>query len=315
MIRLRGLTKRYGDNAVLRGVDLDAMPGEFLVVLGPSGAGKSTLLRCMNRLVQPDGGEMTVAGQEIRADAGSADLRELRRRVAMVFQHHHVVPRLSVLKNVLTGRLGAVPVWSSVLQLFRAGDVALAMDCLERVGLAHKARARTDSLSGGQMQRVGIARALAQRPQVILADEPVASLDPHTARQALGYLRQACRELGITVVCNLHQVDYAREFADRIVGLSQGRVLFDRLPGELSESELNELYAGHAGLQLIAPVGDARPVDPIAPSYPLALRARAELLTPSPCVRNPGFLLPLPLAGEGRGEGLSSPPHPRPMKA
>ena len=257
MIRLRGLTKRYGDNAVLRGVDLDAAPGEFLVVLGPSGAGKSTLLRCMNRLVRPDDGEMTVAGQEIRAEAGSADLRELRRRVAMVFQHHHVVPRLSVLKNVLTGRLGAVPVWSSVLQLFRAGDVALAMDCLERVGLAHKAPSRTDSLSGGQMQRVGIARALAQRPQVILADEPVASLDPHTARLALGYLRQACRELGITVVCNLHQVDYAREFGDRIVGLSQGRVLFDRRPGELSEAELDALYAGQSGLQLIEPVGEA----------------------------------------------------------
>ncbi|OWQ83363.1 phosphonate ABC transporter ATP-binding protein [Roseateles aquatilis] len=258
MIRLRGVTKRFGDNAVLRGVDLDAKPGEFLVVLGPSGAGKSTLLRCMNRLAQADEGAMTVAGLDVAAGRRAAQVRELRRRVAMVFQHHHVVPRLSVVKNVLTGRLGAVSTWSSVLQLFRAADLELAMDCLERVGLAHKARDRTDSLSGGQMQRVGIARALAQRPQVILADEPVASLDPHTARRVLGDLRQACRALGITVVCNLHQVDYAREFGDRIVGLSQGRVLFDRLPDALSEDELNALYAGHAGhagLQLITPVG------------------------------------------------------------
>lgn len=263
MIALRGVTKRFGDNAVLRGVDLDVRPGEFLVVLGPSGAGKSTLLRCMNRLVAADGGTMTVAGLDAHAADRASELRELRRRVAMVFQHHQLVPRLSVLKNVLTGRLGAVPVWRSVLQLFRASDIALATACLERVGLAHKAASRTDALSGGQRQRVGIARALAQRPQVILADEPVASLDPHTARQALGYLKQACRELGITVVCNLHQVDYAREFGDRIVGLSQGRVLFDRLPEDVTEAELDALYAGqagqgghaaHAGLHLIEPV-------------------------------------------------------------
>lgn len=257
MIALRGVTKRFGDNDVLRGVDLDVRPGEFLVVLGPSGAGKSTLLRCMNRLVQADGGTMTIAGLDARGAERATELRALRRRVAMVFQHHQVVPRLSVLKNVLSGRLGAMAVWRSVLQLFRASDIALAMACLDRVGLAHKAASRTDALSGGQMQRVGIARALAQQPQVILADEPVASLDPHTARQALGYLKQACRELGITVVCNLHQVDYAREFGDRIVGLSQGRVLFDRLPRELSEAELEALYAGsaaQAGLQLIAPV-------------------------------------------------------------
>ena len=256
MIALRGVTKRFGANDVLRGVDLDVRPGEFLVVLGPSGAGKSTLLRCMNRLVQADGGTMTIAGLDARGAERATELRALRRRVAMVFQHHQVVPRLSVLKNVLSGRLGAMAVWRSVLQLFRASDIALAMTCLDRVSLVHKAASRTDALSGGQMQRVGIARALAQQPQVILADEPVASLDPHTARQALGYLKQACRELGITVVCNLHQVDYAREFGDRIVGLSQGRVLFDRLPRELSEAELDALYAGsgQAGLQLIAPV-------------------------------------------------------------
>lgn len=241
MIQLRGLTKRYGANEVLRGVDLQAGAGEFLVILGQSGAGKSTLLRCMNRLVHADAGDMTVAGIDAMADR---DTRALRRQVAMIFQHHDVVPRLSVLRNVLTGRLGAVPVLTSVLQLFSRADVALAQECLVRVDLAHKAQARTDSLSGGQRQRVGIARALAQRPRVILADEPVASLDPKTARLVMRYLHDATRELGITVVCNLHQVDYAREFADRIVGLAHGRVVYDGLPGAMQEADLARIYPG-----------------------------------------------------------------------
>ncbi|WBM37556.1 phosphonate ABC transporter ATP-binding protein [Alcaligenes faecalis] len=241
MIRLRGLNKSYGSNDVLCGVDMDAEAGEFLVVLGQSGAGKSTLLRCMNRLAQADTGEMSVAG----IDAMSAqDTRALRRQVAMIFQHHDVVPRLSVLRNVLTGRLGAVPVWSSILQLFSRADIALAKECLERVGLAHKAQARTDSLSGGQRQRVGIARALAQRPRIILADEPVASLDPKTARLVMRYLHDASRELGITVVCNLHQVDYAREFADRIVGLAHGRVVYNGAPDLMTEDGLARIYPG-----------------------------------------------------------------------
>ena len=241
MIRLRGLTKRYGANEVLRGVDLRAGGGEFLVILGQSGAGKSTLLRCMNRLAQADTGEMTVAGIDAMADR---DTRTLRRQVAMIFQHHDVVPRLSVMRNVLTGRLGAVPVLTSVFQFFSRADVALAQECLARVDLAHKAQARTDSLSGGQRQRVGIARALAQRPRVILADEPVASLDPKTARLVMRYLHCATRELGITVVCNLHQVDYAREFADRIVGLAHGRVVYDGLPGAMQEADLARIYPG-----------------------------------------------------------------------
>ncbi|AZG08527.1 phosphonate ABC transporter ATP-binding protein [Pigmentiphaga sp. H8] len=239
MIHARQLTKRYGDNAVLRGVDLDAAAGEFVVVLGESGAGKSTLLRCMNRLAVADGGQLRMAG--IDAMQG-ADTRALRRSVAMIFQHHHVVPRLTALKNVLTGRLGAMSTLASVLHCFRGDDVALAHECLARVGLAHKAHARADALSGGQMQRVGIARALAQQPRVILADEPVASLDPHTSRKVLQYLRDASRDLGITVLCNLHQVDYAREFADRIVGLNGGRVVFDGAAGSLDQSGVDRIY-------------------------------------------------------------------------
>jgi phosphonate transport system ATP-binding protein len=239
VIRIRRLTKQYGDNAVLRGVDLDAAAGEFVVVLGESGAGKSTLLRCVNRLAVADGGELKVDGMDA---VQCADTRALRQRVAMIFQHHNVVPRLSALKNVLTGRLGAVSTLASVLHFFSREDIALAHECLGRVGLAHKAHERTDSLSGGQMQRVGIARALAQRPKLILADEPVASLDPQTSRKVLQYLHDASRDLGITVLCNLHQVDYAREFADRIVGLAQGRVVFDGAPQAMGPDDIDRIY-------------------------------------------------------------------------
>ena len=241
MISIRNLRKSYGSNHVLHGIDMDVKAGEFVVMLGLSGAGKSTLLRCMNGLNQPDSGQLQVGGIDLMRRHSR---RELARHVAMVFQHHNLVQRLSVRKNVLTGRLGQVGTLASVLQLFKQSDIALADACLQRVGLAHKADERTEALSGGQMQRVGIARALAQQPQLILADEPVASLDPKTARSVLQYLRDATRELGIAVVCNLHQVDYAREFGDRIVGLSQGRIVFDGVPAMLDEAALNAIYSG-----------------------------------------------------------------------
>ena len=239
MIHLRQLRKRYGENHVLHGIDLDVKPGEFVVMLGLSGAGKSTLLRCMNGLVRPDSGTLQVGGIDLMQ---SHSRRALSQQAAMVFQHHNLVPRLSVLKNVLTGRLGSMGTIPSMLQLFRQSDIDLAHSCLERVGLSHKMLDRTESLSGGQMQRVGIARALAQQPKVILADEPVASLDPKTARTVFQYLREATRDLGITVVCNLHQVDYAREFGDRIVGLAQGRMVFDGLPSDLDDTALQAIY-------------------------------------------------------------------------
>ncbi|MBK5528994.1 phosphonate ABC transporter ATP-binding protein [Pseudomonas sp. TH08] len=243
MISIRQLTKHYGSNPVLRGIDLEVAAGEFVVVLGQSGAGKSTLLRCINRLARADSGTLNVAGIDALA---CPDTTVLRREVAMIFQHHNVVPRLSVLKNVLTGRLGSVGTLTSILQLFRRDDVALAMQCLERVELAHKASERTDSLSGGQKQRVGIARALTQRPQVILADEPIASLDPKTARLVLQYLRDATRELGITVLCNLHQVEYAREFGDRVVGLAHGSLVFDGKASSMTEADLARIYPGQS---------------------------------------------------------------------
>jgi phosphonate transport system ATP-binding protein len=245
MIRIEGLSKRYGDVEALHRIDLEVARGEFLVVLGASGAGKSTLLRCINRLTEPTTGTVSLNGQPTTGDR--AGLRALRRDVAMIFQHYNVVPRLSVLKNVVTGRLGRMPALASWLQMFPEPDVAIARECLRRVGLDHKADTRTDKLSGGQKQRVGIARALAQQPQVILADEPVASLDPKTSRTVLNYLREACRASGITVICNLHQVDYAREFGERIVGVAGGRIVFEGPPSALDDAALARIYPGGTG--------------------------------------------------------------------
>jgi phosphonate transport system ATP-binding protein len=242
VIKIRGLVKRFGEFEALKNVDLDVAPGEFLVVLGPSGAGKSTLLRCINRLAEPTEGDIHVDGELVKPDAAS--LRKVRRQVAMIFQHYNVVPRLSVQKNVLTGRLAAMPAVLSWLQIFPRADIAIALECLRRVELEEKAELRTDTLSGGQKQRVGIARALAQQPKIILADEPVASLDPKTSRTVLSYLKQASRELGISVVCNLHQIEYAREFGERIVGVSAGRVVFNGGPDELTDEVLHRIYPG-----------------------------------------------------------------------
>jgi phosphonate transport system ATP-binding protein len=246
MIEVRGLSKRYGDLPALVDVSLKVAPGEMLVVLGPSGAGKSTLLRCINRLVEPSGGEVRIAGEA--APRTRAGLRHLRSQIGMIFQDHNLVPRLSVLKNVLAGRLSRMPEWMSLLQLFHEEDVRIAFDCLRRVHLEDRAWSRADRLSGGQQQRVGIARAIAQEPRAILADEPVASLDPKSARVVLRDLKRASRDLGIAVLCNLHQVGYAMEFADRVIGIHAGRVVFEGLPDALDRHALARIYPGLEGV-------------------------------------------------------------------
>jgi len=247
MLSIRGVSKTYPGAATpaLKGISLDVRRGEFLVILGPSGAGKSTLLRCINRLVDPSEGKIFHDGAEITAHRGS--LRVLRRQIGMVFQQFNLVKRLSVLNNVLTGRLGYRSVWRSLAYSFPDADKRIALECLARVNLDHKAFQRADTLSGGEQQRVAIARALAQQPVVILADEPVASLDPKIARQVLGYLREAARDLGITVLCNLHQVDYAREFSERVVGMSHGSVVFDGPAAELTDDILHRIYYRQPG--------------------------------------------------------------------
>ena len=241
MLSIRGLSKTYSESIhALRDVNIEVMEGEFLVILGPSGAGKSTLMRCLNRLVEPTEGKIFHNGQEITGKR--RDLRAVRRQFGMVFQQFNLVKRLSVLTNVLTGRLAYRSTWRSLFYNFSADDKRIAIECLARVNMDHKAFQRADTLSGGEQQRVAIARALAQQPTIILADEPVASLDPKIARQVLTYLRQVARELGITVLCNLHQVEYTREFAERIVGMSKGRVVFEGTGAELSDEILHRIY-------------------------------------------------------------------------
>lgn len=242
MIEIRGLAKSYGDHQALHDVSLSIRPGEFVVVLGPSGAGKSTLLRCINRLIEPSAGDIVVDGTPLTSNR--RDLRLLRRNVAMIFQQHNLVKRLSVLKNVLVGRMADLSPILSSLQLFPEADVKIALNCLEQVAMSHKARNRADALSGGEQQRVGIARALAQQPKFMLADEPVASLDPKTSRTVLTYLKKSCKESNIAVLCNLHQIDYALEFAERVVGLSGGQVVYDGAPAGVSGDVIRSIYPG-----------------------------------------------------------------------
>ena len=246
MISIRGLSKTYtGGVRALNNVSIDVAPGEFLVILGPSGAGKSTLLRCINRLVEPSEGQVFHDGAEITGHRG--DLRAIRRQFGMVFQQFNLVKRLSVLVNVLAGRLGYRSVLRSLFYSFPEADKRIAIECLARVNMEHKAFQRADTLSGGEQQRVAIAHALAQQPTVILADEPVASLDPKIARQVLGYLRQVAQELGITVLCNLHQVEYAKEFSERVVGMSRGSVVFEGPSSELTDEVLHRIYYREPG--------------------------------------------------------------------
>lgn len=222
----------------LKDIDVDIHPGSFTVVLGPSGAGKSTLLRLMNGLEIPTSGEVRVGNVVV----DKRSLRQIRSKVAMVFQQFNLVDRLSVVTNVLTGRLAHRSWVGSVFYLFRKEDMDIVQEVLARVGLTDKAWSRADKLSGGQQQRVGIARALAQQPKVILADEPVASLDPVSSEEIMTLLREICDRDGITVVVNLHQVDLARRFADRIIGMNSGKIVFDGRPEQMTPSVLRTIY-------------------------------------------------------------------------
>lgn len=243
MIDVKNLSKTFGSLIALQSVNLSIPEGQFAIVLGRSGAGKSTLLRCLNRLETPTSGEIYIDGR--RCSSNREDLRWIRRSVGMIFQHYNVVKRSSVLSNVLHGRSTFVPTFLSLFHIFPKHDVDIALDCLRRVDLEEKVWARADALSGGQQQRVGIARALAQEPRVVLADEPVSSLDPKTARTILRCLQTICRDLGITVVCNLHQIDLAREFGDRVIGMAAGEIVFDGAPSELDQPQiLRKIYPG-----------------------------------------------------------------------
>ncbi len=238
-ISIKSVSKRFPNGFLaLKGVDAEIKRGSFTVILGPSGAGKSTLLRLMNGLETPTTGAVRIGGDVVDGQK----MRSIRSKVAMVFQQFNLVDRLSVVTNVLTGRLAHRSWVGSVFYLFRKDDMQIAQEALARVALLDKAWSRADKLSGGQQQRVGIARALAQRPEVILADEPVASLDPVSSEEIMALLREICDRDGITVVVNLHQVELARRFADRIIGMNSGEIVFDGSPEQMTQAALRTIY-------------------------------------------------------------------------
>jgi phosphonate transport system ATP-binding protein len=246
LLRIEHLTKIYDDGTrALTDVSFEVARGEFLVIIGLSGSGKSTLLRCINRLVEPTSGRVVLDGRDVTA-ASRDELREIRRGIGMIFQQFNLVRRASVLTNVLAGRLGYVaPAWA-LANYFPAPVVAQAMRNLERVGIAGKAFGRASALSGGQQQRVGIARALMQEPRVILADEPVASLDPALSHSILKYLEELNRNDGITVLCCLHFLSLARRYGTRILALKDGRIVFEGHPGDIDEARFHEIYGEQA---------------------------------------------------------------------
>ncbi len=246
MLRVENLTKIYPNGTqALYDVSFEVAEGEFLAVIGLSGSGKSTLLRCINRLIEPTSGKIFWDGVDITAASGS-DIRKIRRQIGMVFQQFNLVKRSSVYTNVLSGRLGYVNTMSSLFHLFSAEDRKRALASLEQVGLADKAHVRADSLSGGQQQRVGIARALMQDPRLILADEPVASLDPVLAHSILKYLEQLNKERGLTVLCSLHFLDLVHRYATRAIALKDGKLVFEGLPNEIDDAQFKAIYGQEA---------------------------------------------------------------------
>ncbi len=269
MLTISGLSKRYGgknaaqgdragDRAgelALNGVDLTVPKGQLMALIGPSGAGKSTLIRCVNRLVEPTAGRVVLDGAEVTGIGASA-LRRARRRMGMIFQEYALVERLTVMENVLSGRLGYVGFWASWSRRFPRADIAEAFRLLDRVGLRGMVDKRADELSGGQRQRVGICRALIQNPALLLVDEPTASLDPKTSRQIMRLLVELCAERDLAAIVNIHDVALAQMFVPRIVGLRAGSVVFDGPPADLTAATLTAIYGEEDWASTIRPVGD-----------------------------------------------------------
>jgi len=248
-LRITDLQKSYvAGKPVLSGISLDIAARGVTAIIGPSGTGKSTLIRCINRLVDPSSGKILFCGEDLTALSGRA-LREARRRIGMVHQEYNLVERLSVMENVLTGRLGYLPFWRVWLRKFPQSDIARAFELLDAVGLADFARRRADQLSGGQRQRVGIARALMQEPDLLLADEPTSSLDPKTSVEIIELMARLASARDIPVVINIHNVELAKRFAQRIIGMSGGKVIFDGPPDALKESHLSAIYGGESWIE------------------------------------------------------------------
>ncbi len=242
MLRINGLTKQYKNAPlVLKGVSFEVPKGQIVGLIGPSGAGKSTLIRCINRLIDPSGGEIWLDNTPL-STLSPKNMREQRRHIGMIFQEYALVERLSVMENVLSGRLGYLPFWRTFLRRFPEKEIQMAFALLDRVGLIDHANKRADELSGGQRQRVGIARALMQQPDLLLVDEPTASLDPKTSRQIMRLIQEICLERGLPAIINIHDVPLAMQFTHRIIGLHGGSVVYDGAPEKLDETALTAIY-------------------------------------------------------------------------
>ena len=269
MLSIEGLSREFSGRKALDDLSLQIQAGEFVGVIGRSGAGKSTLLRAINRLVEPSAGRVAWDGVDVTALRGR-DLRQWRARCAMVFQQFNLAGRLDVLTNVLVGRLNQVPTHRALLRLWSDEDRAIALAALEMLDMAGYAAQRAERLSGGQQQRVAIARALVQEPQIILADEPVASLDPRNTRVVMDALGSINRRYGITVLCNLHSLDLARHYCSRLVGLAAGRLVFDGKPAQLTDAVAQRLY-GIEATEVVDRLGAGPAQAPIDPSSAAAL--------------------------------------------
>ncbi len=242
MIIFKNVSVTYPNGfKALKNINLQINDGEFVIIVGPSGAGKSTLIRTINGFVKISEGELIVNNKNIK-NLNEKELRALRREIGMIFQNFNLVKRISVLRNVLIGRLGYVSTIRSIFNLFSKEDIELAFENLRRVGIEDKAYVRADQLSGGQQQRVAIARALTQKPKIILADEPVASLDPPTAKVVMDYLKKFNKELGITTIINLHDIDLVMEYGERVIGLRSGEIVYDGSVKAINENVLKEIY-------------------------------------------------------------------------
>jgi phosphonate transport system ATP-binding protein len=246
MLEIKNLTKIYDDDVIaLKNVSFKVRKGEFLAVIGLSGSGKSTLLRCINRLIEPTEGKVIWDGEDITA-ASQDEMLRIRRKIGMVFQHFNLVSRSKVITNVLAGRLGYVNPAMSLINRFPRSDIEMAMKQLKRVGITEQANKRADELSGGQQQRVGIARAMMQQPEMILADEPVASLDPVLAHSIMQYLETINQEDGVMILCSLHFLDLVHRYADRAIALNEGLLVFDGSPDEIDDEKFKDIYGREA---------------------------------------------------------------------
>lgn len=247
LLQVHHLNKTFANGVqALKDVSFDVKAGEFLVIIGLSGSGKSTLLRCMNRLHEPSSGQVLFEGKDIAELKSSSDIRKLRKNMGMIFQHFNLIARQNVLKNVMMGNLANKSGWQSILGIFSQEEKRKALECLQLVGIADKAYLRADQLSGGQKQRVAIARALMQEPRILLADEPVSSLDPATCQVVMNYLKKINQELGITVIANLHFLSLVRQYASRVIALQDGRIVFSGSPQEIDQEWFERIYGAGA---------------------------------------------------------------------